>query len=100
METEGIEPGFSDQLEAALRWFGGISEGVCGFFHTETGQPWPWPTTDDVQNKGRLVGENVQLVETDIVFNQIVFNSWIFSSDIVLIPLALLEDSCYSRLKH
>lgn len=86
--------GFAQKLEEALKWFGGI-EGVCDEFTTETGQPLPYPTTDDTANKGRIVGQNVQVTETDPVFGQVTFNAYIFSSDITLIPRALLEDSYF-----
>jgi len=89
-----VPQGFSDQLMAALKWFGGI-DGVVGEFSTETGNPMPWPTINDTTNMGRMIGQNVQVVQTDPVFNSVTFNSYIFSSDIVLIPLALMEDSFF-----
>ena len=89
-----IPTGFSDLLEEAMLWFGGI-DGVVGEFPTATGNPLPWPTVNDTTNKGRIIGQNVQLTETDFIFNQVTFNAYIGSSDIVLIPLALLEDSYF-----
>lgn len=89
-----IPQGFSGQLERAKKWFGGI-EGVVGKFSTETGNPFPWPTVNDTTNKGRIIGQNAQVQETDIVFNQVTFNAYIGSSDLVLIPLALMQDSFF-----
>jgi HK97 family phage major capsid protein len=89
-----IPQGFSDQLESAMKWLGGI-DGVVGEFRTETGNPLPWPTNDDTANEGRIIGQNVQMVETDLTFGQVVFNAYIFSSDITLIPKALLQDSYF-----
>jgi HK97 family phage major capsid protein len=82
-------------LEDAKKWFGGI-EGVVGKFTTGTGNPWPWPTVNDTANKGRIIGQNVQVTETDFVFGQVTFNAYIGSSDLVLIPLALMEDSFFN----
>jgi len=89
-----VPTGFSDQLEEAKKWFGGI-DGVVGKFETETGNPFPWPTLNDTSNKGRIIGQNVQVTETDMAFGQVTFNAYIGSSDLVLIPLALIQDSFF-----
>ena len=89
-----VPQGFSGLLEEAKKWFGGI-EGVVGKFESETGNPWPWPTVNDTTNRGRIIGQNQQVVETDLVFGQTTFNAFIGSSDLILIPLALLQDSYF-----
>jgi HK97 family phage major capsid protein len=89
-----IPTGFSEKLQVAMKWFGGI-DGVVGEITTESGNPMPYPTVNDTTNYGRIIGQNVQLTETDFVFNQITFNAYILSSDLVLIPLSLVEDSFF-----
>jgi HK97 family phage major capsid protein len=89
-----IPQGFSFMLEEAMKWFGGI-EGTVEKFTTEIGNPLPWPTVNDTTNKGRIIGQNVQVSETDIVFGQVTFNAYIGCSDLVLVPLALVEDSAF-----
>lgn len=89
-----IPQGFSGQLEEAKKWFGGI-EGTVDKFTTGTGNPLPWPTINDTTNRGRIIGQNVQLIETDLTFNQVTFNAYIGSSDLILVPLALIEDSYF-----
>jgi len=89
-----VPTGFSDTLEEAKKWFGGIA-GVVDSFKTETGNPWPWPTVNDTANKGRIIGQNVQVTETDLAFGQITFNAYIGSSDLILIPLALMQDAYF-----
>jgi HK97 family phage major capsid protein len=89
-----IPTGFSDQLEVALKFFGGIL-GVVGSFDTETGNPIPWPTVNDTAQSGRIIGQNVQVTETDLTFGNVNFGSYIFSSDSVLVPLSLLQDSYF-----
>jgi HK97 family phage major capsid protein len=90
-----VPQGFSGMLEKAMKWFGGI-EGVVEEFETATGNPWPWPTVDDTANRGRIIGQNVQLPETDVVFGQVTFNAYIGTSDLVLVPLALMEDAYFN----
>ena len=89
-----IPQGFSEQLEEAKKWFGGIP-GVVGKFTTETGNPLPWPTMNDTANRGRIIGQNVQVTETDLAFGQVTFNAYIGCSDLVLIPLALIQDAYF-----
>jgi HK97 family phage major capsid protein len=90
-----VPTGFSDQLEDAIKFFGGIL-GNVGEFTTETGAPLPWPTDNDTTNMGRILGVNTQVTETDITFGQVTFGSFIFTSDSVLVPLALIEDSYFN----
>ena len=90
-----IPQGFSDQLEEALKWYGGIL-GNCDEFTTESGNPMPWPSVNDTANQGRVLGVNTQVTETDLTFGQTTFNAYIFSSDSILVPLALIEDSYFN----
>jgi HK97 family phage major capsid protein len=89
-----VPQGFSNMLEEAKKWFGGI-EGTVERFPTGTGNTLPWPTINDTANKGRIIGENVQTVETDLVFSTVSFSAYIGSSDLILIPLALIQDSYF-----
>lgn len=90
-----VAQGFSDQLEEAMKFFGGIL-GVVDTFDTENGAPMPWPTVNDTTHMGRILGVNTQVTETDLTFGQVTFNSFIFTSDSVLVPLALIQDSYFN----
>ena len=89
-----IPQGFSNTLEEALKWYGGII-GEVGTFDTETGNPLPWPTVNDTSQMGRMLAINTQVTETDLVFGQVTFNAYMGSSDLVLCPLALMQDSYF-----
>jgi HK97 family phage major capsid protein len=89
-----IPQGFSDMLEEAKKWFGGI-KGVVGKFTTGTGAPFPWPTVNDTANRGAIIGINSQVTEQDFAFNQVLFNAYIGTSNSVLVPLALIQDSYF-----
>jgi HK97 family phage major capsid protein len=90
-----IPQGFSGKLEIALKAFGGIL-GVCDEFTTETGNPLPWPTTDDTAQEGEILGVNTVLNEADFVFGQVVFGAFTHNSKSVLIPLQLMQDSYFN----
>jgi len=94
-----IPQGFSGQLEEALKFFGGIY-GEVDVFDTETGNPLPWPTENDTAQKGRIIGVNTQVTETDLAFGQVTFNAYIGSSDSILVPLALMQDSYFDLDAH
>jgi HK97 family phage major capsid protein len=90
-----IPQGFSGQLEEAMKFYGGMLA-AASTFDTETGNPLPWPTINDTNNNtGRILGQNAQVNQIDVVFGQVNFNSYIFTSDICLVPLALLQDSFF-----
>lgn len=81
-------------LEVALKFYGGIL-GNVGTLETSTGGPLDYPTMNDTTNTGRIIGVNTQVTNTALSFGQVAFSSYIFSSDIVLIPLALLQDAIF-----
>lgn len=88
-----VPVGFEAQLEAAMKWFGGSD--AFGTFTTSTGNSLTWPTQNDTSNTGRIIGQNVQVTQTDFTFGQVTFGSFIFSSDLTLIPWALVQDSAF-----
>ena len=45
---------------------------------TETGNPLPLPTTDDVSNTGSLVAEGSASSATDVTFGQVILNSYTY----------------------
>lgn len=89
-----VPTGFSDQLEQAMKWFGGII-GNVETFDTETGAPLPWPTVNDTTNTGSIIGQNTQVPNVALAFSQVTFNSFIFTSGSVLVPLAMMQDSYF-----
>lgn len=90
-----VPQGFSDQLEEAQKWFGGI-DGTVEQFTTDTGNPLPWPTDNDATITGEIVGQNSSVASQDIAFGQVILGSYIFSSKLVKVPLALMQDSYFN----
>jgi HK97 family phage major capsid protein len=82
-------------LEVALKYYGGILNNV-GTLDTATGNPLDYPTMNDTTNTGRILGINTQVTNTALAFGQVAFSSFVFSSDIVLIPLQLLQDAVFN----
>lgn len=88
-----IPEGFVPNLEIALLQFGGM-RAVADVMRTDTGNPLPWPTTDDTSNEGEIVGENADFgASVDPKFGAVVFNAYKYSSKPVLVPFELLQDN-------
>ena len=93
-----VPQGFSDMLDQAMLWYGGI-DGVVGELQTSSGNVMPYPTVNDTMNKGAIIGQNSPAAEQDFVFANVTFNAYIGTSLMVLIPVALMEDSYFDMDK-
>lgn len=85
---------FSTRIIESLKWYGGVRQAVGdgNILSTSTGAPILYPTNDDTGNKGRRIAENATATATDLVFGQKSIGAYLYSSDIVLVPLTLLQD--------
>lgn len=91
----GLVPeGFMRDFEVALLAFGGMRD-ASDIFRTAEGNPIPWPTTNDTGNKATLISENATVSETDVTVGQVTFNAYKFTSNIVNVPVELMEDSAF-----
>lgn len=86
---------FSNDLEIALKAFGGIRQ-IAGVFSTGTGAPLPWPTVDSTSNQGEWLSENTEAAELDEVFGSVTFNAFTASSKSVRVSRQLLQDSFFN----
>lgn len=89
-----IPEGFSGQLEVALKLYGGMLR-AADTVQTETGNPLPWPTVDDVSNVGEMLAINTAATAQDFTFGQATLGAYKFSSKLVLVPIELLQDSYF-----
>jgi HK97 family phage major capsid protein len=89
-----VPQGFSEELEKALKAFGGIRE-VARLFPTPTGNDIPWPTVDDTMNVGELLAENIAAASQDVAFGQVILKAFKYSSKLVLVSMELLQDSFF-----
>ena len=89
-----IPEGFSNQLEVALKEYGGML-GACTILNTSTGNPIPWPTVDDTAQTGALIGEAVTDVVADMTFGQKMLNAYMYTSRIIQVSRELAQDSAF-----
>jgi HK97 family phage major capsid protein len=94
-----IPEDFSAQLEVSMAQWGGV-EAACDVFNTSTGAPLPWPTVNDTSNTGRLLAINTAATETAVAYGVVDFAAYKFSSDMVTVPVELLQDSAFDLNAH
>jgi hypothetical protein len=84
----------------------GVAQGVrrrraaASVFNTETGNTLPYPTVDDTGNTGDCSRSTRQVTETAVTYGVINFAAYKFSSDIVTVPVELLQDSAFDLNEH
>lgn len=96
---EGTSGGFMigstlvSAMEINMLAYGGVEQ-VADVLSTETGEEINWPTADDTSNEGSMIGENPSSPsETEPTFANVRWAAYEFSSDLVKVPVRLLEDA-------
>lgn len=91
-----VPEGFWDQIVDARSAFGGLRNAPVFQLTTGDGADIPIPTgDDDSSNKGTYLGENQQLSEQDLGFDQKNLKAFTITSNIVRVPIQLLQDSAF-----
>ncbi|MGZ4617171.1 MAG: phage major capsid protein [Frankiaceae bacterium] len=90
-----VPQGFWQNLVIAMKAYGGLLNEV-GVIETATGNPLPWPGSDDTANVGAILGENTQVSQQDIAFTTQTLNAYTYTSKLVLVSLQLLQDSAFN----
>jgi HK97 family phage major capsid protein len=89
-----VPQGFSEELEKALKAFGGMRQ-AARLFPTPSGNDIPWPTVDDTANIGELLAENIAAAIQDVAFGQVILKAYKYSSKLVQVSMELLQDSFF-----
>lgn len=91
-----VPTGFVNAIEQATKYFAPLLDGsVITVMDTATGQPLPFPTSNDTNNAAAPIGEAQTVTELDVTASQINFGAYKFSSGLVLCSLELLQDSAF-----
>ena len=89
-----VPVGFVDEVEEAMKWYGDMLRSST-IMETATGQPLPYPTSNDTTNTGELVGEGQQVTEQDMSIGNIVFGAYKYSTKMIKVSIELLQDSAF-----
>jgi len=89
-----VPTGFVNAIEQATKWFCPLLDGsVITVMDTATGQPLPFPTSNDTTQAAVIVGEAGTVSEQDVTASQINFGAYKFTSGLVKASIELLQDS-------
>src|SRR4029077_14513182 len=62
-----VPTGFVDRIEDATKWYADLlKDGTCTVVETATGQPLPFPVSDDTSNSAVVVDEANTINESDV----------------------------------
>jgi HK97 family phage major capsid protein len=90
-----IPQDFSNQLDVAMLAYGGLLNAIdTTTLATDNGAVLPFPSINDTANSGEAIAENTAATQTvDPAFGVVNFSAYLVDSGIVLVPIALLQDS-------
>jgi HK97 family phage major capsid protein len=91
---ETIPEGFVRQFELALLSFDGTRQ-VADVMRTDSGNPLPWPTSNDTGNTGEMIGESADVAIQNVATSSVTFNAYKFGSKLIKVPVELLQDSAF-----
>jgi HK97 family phage major capsid protein len=89
-----VPPGYRDEFIVQMKDYGAV-QNVAQVITTDSGQPLQWPTMNDTSNVGRLLAENTQLSETDVVVGTATLSAYVYSSDLTRVSLQLANDAAF-----
>lgn len=89
-----IPTGFSNELEKAMKAYGGMTE-VSRVYNTATGNEIEWPTVNDTANSSAILAENADAdaSTTDVTFAQKVLNAYKTNPGVLKTSRELFQDS-------
>lgn len=90
-----VPVGFVYDVEQAMKFFGEMLQ-ASTIFSTATGQPLPYPTSNDTGTYGERVGENKKVSDADLNLGNIIFNAIKYDTKMLKLSIELLQDSAFN----
>lgn len=91
-----VPTGFVNAIEQATKWYAPLLDGsVLNVMSTATGQPLPFPTSNDTTQVAVTVDESNDVSEQDVTAAQITMGAYKMTSGLVKCSLELLQDSAF-----
>jgi HK97 family phage major capsid protein len=91
-----VPTGFVYDVEQALKYYAPLMD-ICGRLDTATGNPLPYPTSNDTAFAARVIGESTDATSgsTDLTASHILFAAWKYTTDVIKVSLELAQDSAF-----
>ena len=90
-----IPQGFYNDLIEAMKAFGGMRE-AARILPTASGNPLMIPTVNTTSQVGAILAESAPAGTADPVFAQLSLGAYKYTSNIVLVPIELIQDSAFN----
>jgi HK97 family phage major capsid protein len=91
-----VPEGFVRELEVALKSYSGVLQAAT-IFDTSTGETLPYPSMNDTDHEGAIVGENTETTTTDDPdFAAVNFGAYMYGSGPIRVSLQLINDSAFN----
>jgi HK97 family phage major capsid protein len=88
-----VPTGFAGKIEDATKYYAPLMDGVFGNLETATGNPIPFPVSDDTAQSAVIVNEAGTINESDVTASQINLAAFKLSSGVVKASIELIQDS-------
>jgi HK97 family phage major capsid protein len=89
-----VPQGFRDVIVETMKAYSFVRR-VASEIRTDTGNPLPWPTNNDVANVGAILAENTGISQQDVVLGQTTLGAYMYTSKLVLVSWQLLQDAAF-----
>jgi HK97 family phage major capsid protein len=91
-----VPTGFKNAIEDATKYFAPLMDGsVFTTLETATGNPLPFPVSNDTAQSATIVGEAGGINESDVTASHIVFAAYKLTAGRVKASVELLQDSAF-----
>lgn len=92
-----VPTGFTDIIEQATKFYAPLLNGSCiKVIDTDSGQPLPFPVSNDTAEVASIVGEAANVSELDVQsVSQVVLGSYKFTSGLVKVSSESMQDSAF-----
>lgn len=89
-----VPQGYVYDVEQALKYYGPMLS-TSTILQTATGQPLPYPTSNDTSNVGAIIAEAAQVSTQDVTIGQLTLGAFKFTTNMVKVSIELLQDSAF-----
>jgi HK97 family phage major capsid protein len=91
-----VPTGFENQIENATRYYAPLLDSdVFTTMTTASGNPLPFPTSNDTNQSATIMGEGASIPQMDPSAGQIIFAAYKLTSGVVKASVELLQDSAF-----
>lgn len=87
-----IPESFSNELEVAMKWYGGIL-GAAGIMNDTIGGTLKYPSLDDTAVNGAVIAQGIGTTVSDLTFGNVLFGDYTIDSKIIKMSNELMNDN-------